>query len=115
MVRDFRHALHDMNAAICGIQAVTAGKTLQDYSSDWMLKHALQRAIEIISEASRSLPEDVRATRPEIPWARVKTIGNVIRHEYHGLSDTILWGVIIDEIPRLERAISALLEQYAAE
>ncbi|PYE36090.1 uncharacterized protein with HEPN domain [Rhizobium sp. PP-F2F-G38] len=112
MARDFRHALDDMNAAIIGIQAAVAGKTIQDYSSDWMLRHALQRAIEIISEASRSLPEDVRATQPEIPWPRVRTIGNVIRHEYHGLSDTILWGVIIDEIPRLERAVSALMEQY---
>nr|WP_269456263.1 HepT-like ribonuclease domain-containing protein [Rhizobium quercicola] len=101
-----------MNAAIIGIQTAAAGKTIQDYSSDWMLRHALQRAIEIISEASRSLPDDVRATRPEIPWQRVKTIGNVIRHEYHGLSDPILWSVIIDEIPQLERAVSALMEQY---
>jgi uncharacterized protein with HEPN domain len=74
----------------------------------------LQRAIEIISEASRALPDDVQAQRPEIPWQRVRTIGNVIRHRYHDLSDTILWGIIIDEIPRLERAVSALLARYDA-
>ncbi|WP_426125318.1 HepT-like ribonuclease domain-containing protein [Pararhizobium sp. PWRC1-1] len=40
--------------AITGIERATAGKTFENYQGDWLLKHAVQRAIEIISEASRA-------------------------------------------------------------
>jgi uncharacterized protein with HEPN domain len=68
----------------------------------------VQRAIEIISEASRGIPKDLTATRPEIPWARVQGIGNVLRHEYSGLSDRIIWNVVVDELPRLKLAVAAI-------
>ena len=70
-MRDFQHALHDMLAAVQGIEIATERKSLSDYQSDWRLKHAVQRAIEIISEASRALPEDIKALRPEIPWPQI--------------------------------------------
>ena len=86
-----------------------------DYQNDWLLKHAVQRGIEIISEASRILPEDVKALRPEIPWPQVRTIGNILRHEYHGLSDKIIWGVVVDELPALRTAVEALSKRFAGE
>ncbi|WP_336622278.1 HepT-like ribonuclease domain-containing protein [Rhizobium sp. S152] len=101
MAREIRHLLDDIHAAINGIENAATGKLLHDYQTDWLLRHALQRAVEIISEASRALPDEIKDLRPEIPWPQVRAIGNVLRHEYHGLSDHILWGVIIDEIPRL--------------
>ncbi len=104
MVREFRHALDDMMIAIDGIIHAAEGKTLDDYKTDWLLKHAIQRGIEIISEASRAIPPDLLDQRPEIPWRQVRTIGNVLRHEYHGLSDTIIWNVVVDELPRLRRS-----------
>ena len=108
MAWEYRHALGDMRDAIDGIMTATAGKTLADYSGDWLLRHAVQRGIEIVSEASRALPDDVKALRPEIPWPRVRAIGNVLRHEYSGLSDQVIWGVVIDELPRLKEAVAAL-------
>jgi uncharacterized protein with HEPN domain len=115
MAREFRHALDDMLGAINGIQAAVAGKTLADYQGDWVLTHAIQRGIEIISEASRALPDDVKALRPEIPWPQVRTIGNVLRHEYHGLTDQIIWGVVVDELPALKTAIEALSARFSDE
>ncbi len=112
MAREFRHALDDMQGAIHGIQAAVSGKTLADYRSDWLLKHAVQRGIEIISEASRALPENVRALRPEVPWPQVRAIGNVLRHEYHGLSDAIVWRVVTDELPALNEAVAWLAEHF---
>lgn len=113
MAREFRHALGDMLDAITGIERAIAGKTFEDYQADWLLKHAVQRAIEIISEASRALPDDVKDIRREIPWPQVRTIGNVLRHEYHGLSDRIIWGVVIDELPALKAAIVALNKKFS--
>jgi uncharacterized protein with HEPN domain len=73
------------------------------------LRWIVQRAIEIISEASRAIPDELKQTRPEIPWPRVRGIGNILRHEYQGLSDPIIWRVATDELPRLKIAIEAMM------
>ena len=113
--REFRHAIEDMRAAILGIQKASAGKTLSDYAADWLLKHGIQRGIEIISEASRALPEEVEALHPTIPWRNIRGIGNVLRHDYFGLSDDIIWRVVQDELPRLIAALDALLNRFSLE
>ena len=109
--RDYRHALDDMLAALDGIARSTAGKSFEAFRDDWLLKHGVERGIEIISEASRAIPDAVKALRPEIPWHQVRAIGNVLRHEYHGLSDRIIWNVVADELPRLRAAVEALQAQ----
>ena len=114
MPREFRHAMDDMLEAIAGIQSAVVGKTLKDYRQEWILRHAVQRGIEIISEASRALPPEVQQMRPEVPWVSVRNIGNVLRHEYHGLSDPVIWGVIFDELPRLKEALEAIFEQVGS-
>lgn len=92
--REFRHALDDILAAIEGIQQATEAKNFADFDGDWLLRHGVQRGIEIISEASRAIPADVQALRPEVPWKKVRAIGNVLRHEYHSLSDRIVWAIV---------------------
>ncbi|KQT58652.1 hypothetical protein ASG52_21200 [Methylobacterium sp. Leaf456] len=108
MPRDYRHALDDMLAALDGIAQATAGKSFDEFRGDWLLKHGIERGIEIISEASRALPDPIRALQPDIPWHQVRAIGNVLRHEYHGLSDRIVWNVVVDALPRLHAVVGAL-------
>ena len=64
MARNIRPVLQDILMAIQGIEAAIAGKTFADFQSEWLLRHGVQRGIEIISEASR--PEALLASRPEI-------------------------------------------------
>jgi uncharacterized protein with HEPN domain len=108
MQRKVGHALHDMLEAIDRIEQILAGKSSDDFAASWQMQWLAQRAIEIISEASRAIPDDLTATRPEIPWARVRAIGNVMRHEYDGLSNQIVWNVLVDEFPRLKEALYAI-------
>jgi len=108
MPRKVGHALHDILEAIERVEEITRGETLSDFASNWQLRWLVQRAIEIISEASRAIPSDLTKLRPEIPWSSVRGIGNVLRHEYSGLSDRIIWNVVVDELPRLKVAIAAI-------
>jgi uncharacterized protein with HEPN domain len=110
MARRVDHVLHDILEAIERVQEITRGKTLRDFEASWQLRWIVQRAIEIISEASRAIPDELIATRPEIPWPSVRGIGNVMRHEYDGLSDPIIWRVVVDELPRLKLAIERIRE-----
>jgi uncharacterized protein with HEPN domain len=111
MPRKVRHVLHDILEAIHRVDEITRGKTLSDFEREWQLRWLVQRAIEIISEASRGIPEQLKATRPEIPWPKVRDIGNILRHQYEGVSDPILWRVVTDELPRLKTAIEAIAAQ----
>lgn len=73
-----------------------------------MLKHGIQRGIEIISEAARHLPNELIAAEPDIPWKQIRGIGNVLRHEYHKIADPIVWAVVTDNLPPLRQAIARL-------
>lgn len=75
------------------------------------MRWLVQRAIEIISEASRAIPDQLTKAHPYIPWRKVRGIGNVLRHDYEGLSDRIIWNVVLDELPRLKAAIQAISRQ----
>jgi len=108
MTRRLDHVFHDILETIARIEELTGGKSLEDFEASWQLQWMVQRAIEIISEASRSIPDAVADTRPEIPWKKVRGIGNVLRHEYESISHRILWNVVMDELPRLKSAIEAL-------
>jgi len=108
MARQVGHAIHDIIEAIDRIEEVTRGKSFAEFEASWQLRWLVQRAIEIISEASRAIPDDLVDTRPEIPWRKVRGIGNVLRHDYEGLSDRIIWNVVLDELPRLKAAVQAI-------
>lgn len=112
MAREFLHAIDDILDAIVGIEEATRGKSLADYQQQWLLRHAIQRAIEIISEASRAIPDEVKATQSNIPWPSVRAIGNVLRHEYQGLSDQIIWNVVVDELPKLKDAVTRIRNKF---
>jgi len=50
----------------------------------------------------------LQATQPQIPWAQIIGIGNVLRHEYHRISDTVVWNVVQDRLQPLQAAIEAM-------
>jgi len=107
MSRDATHAIGDILEAIARIEQVTAEKDLADFEANWQLQYIAQRGIEIISEARRAIPDELKRARPEIPWDSVRSIGNVLRHEYRAISNPLIWRVVTDELPRLRIAVEA--------
>jgi uncharacterized protein with HEPN domain len=105
MERDVLAVLEEIAGAVEAIREATAGKLFEDFREARIERLAVERAIEIISEAARRLPADLLARHPEIEWHKVKAIGNVLRHEYHRVSARVVWDVIQYELDALERAI----------
>ena len=68
-------------------------------------------AREIISEASRHIPLDVKARYPEVPWPDVAAIGNILRHVYDRVDLRVLWETAVDEIPALIASVPAMAER----
>ena len=108
MARKIGPVLDEMRATIDGIQTALRGKSFEEFRSDWLLRHGVQRGIEILSEASRHLPSNIKAQHKAVRWPALAGIGNVLRHDYHAISDKVIWEAVRDELPPLREAIEAI-------
>jgi len=73
------------------------------------MRWAVERGVEIISEASRHIPADLKAREAEIDWKSVAGIGNVLRHDYANVADDIIYKTATARLGDLEPAIRRLL------
>jgi uncharacterized protein with HEPN domain len=71
--------------------------TLDAFEADWRKRWLVERGVEIISEASRHLTDELKARHPEIPWPKVAGIGNVLRHDYESIAAPVMWKLVQDE------------------
>jgi uncharacterized protein with HEPN domain len=86
--------LTDIVEAIDLINEEMAGVGVGAFGPDKRKRWLVERGIEIISEASRHLGDDLKARHPEIPWHKVAAIGNVLRHDYQRVAHDVLWSVV---------------------
>ncbi|MDP3078317.1 DUF86 domain-containing protein [Bradyrhizobium sp.] len=94
----------DIIEAIERVNSVLVDVSLEAFESDWQRQWLVERGFEIISEASRHLPDDLKACHPEIPWQKVAGIGNILRHNYESIAAAILWKLAQADLPILEKA-----------
>ena len=78
--------------------------TFEAYVSDRKTVYAVTRALEIISEASRRLPDELKQRHPEIAWTGVAAAGNVYRHEYDNVDEALVWHTAQRELAPLRQA-----------
>jgi uncharacterized protein with HEPN domain len=112
MPRDVTIVLDEMLETITKLQTATDGKTIEYLAADWFFRMGVERAIEILSEASRHLPEELLAHEPQIPWKRVHSMGNVLRHEYHRIAEDVIWDVLTHDLPPLKLALLRLRSRF---
>jgi uncharacterized protein with HEPN domain len=113
MARKVAPVLSDILEAIEIVERATAGKTFEQFQDDRLLCFGVQRAIEIISEATRHIPDNTLALRPEIPWRKIRGTGSVLRHEYHRIADDVIWAVVVRDLAPLKTAVLAIRDQLS--
>jgi uncharacterized protein with HEPN domain len=79
------------------------------FAADLRTVYAVTRCLEIISEASRRLPEDMKVRHPTIAWRQMAAAGNVYRHNYEDVAAHIVWTTVQQALPPLKAAIEAEL------
>ena len=95
--------LTDILDAIGRIRSEMTGVSIEVFEADWRKRWLVERGVEIISEASRHLSDELKARHPEIPWSRVAGIGNVLRHEYEGVAPPVMWKLAQEDLNPLEQ------------
>jgi uncharacterized protein with HEPN domain len=76
-----------------------------------MHRRTVERAVQIVSEAARTLPPDFLAKYPNAPWTAIIGIGNILRHEYQRLDDMQLWEIATVHLPRLRPVVARMLAE----
>lgn len=104
--------LTDIIDAIERVSGVTADMPLEVFEADWQSQWLVERGVEIISEASRHLTDELKSRHPEIPWQKVAGIGNVLRHDYGSVAAPVMWTLVRESLPQL---VQVCREELAAE
>ena len=101
--------LWDMLDAASTVADFVSGVRVADYLGDRKLQLAVERAIEIIGEASRRVSDGFKSSHPEVPWQKLVAQRNVIAHEYGEIKQERIWLVATTHIPELVRLLKPLL------
>lgn len=111
MPRDYRLQIDDILAAVARIRAYTQGMTYDAFAADIRTQDAVVRNLEIIGEAARTLPEDVKQRTAAVEWRKIIGLRNMLIHEYFGISLPIIWDVIANKLGGLEAACSEIAKE----
>lgn len=109
--RDVRLFLQDMLDSIQKIQDWTGNLSLEQFKKDERTQDAVVRNLEILGEAARNIPEDLRKQHVEIPWSRVVGFRNIAIHDYFGVDLETVWKIITEGIPEIKPHIQRMLKK----
>jgi uncharacterized protein with HEPN domain len=93
---------------IRNIRKAVAGHTLASFRDDEFMVAAVERFLEKISEASRYIPEDMKATETAINWRRLADLGNWLRHAYHTTDAGLLWEMAKSDLEPLAKFVARI-------
>jgi uncharacterized protein with HEPN domain len=105
--------LRDILENIDAVAEMMAGVDFAAYRQDLKLRRAIERCVEIVSEASRRIPDELKAEYSEQPWPEIAAIGNLLRHSYERIDDLLMWKIATRSLPELRRVIVAMIEKSA--
>jgi len=108
MQRDYRAYLDDIIDAIANIEEYTANLEFEEFMENKMVRDATIRNLEIIGEAVKNLPDDIKEKHPEVEWREIAGLRDILAHKYFEINVKIIWDIIKNKIPELKDQISEI-------
>lgn len=111
MPRDSRVYLEDILEATRKITTYTGSLSKAAFLEDEKTIDAVVRNLEVIGEAVKKLPEDLRARHPALEWKKMAGLRDILIHEYFGLDAEIVWDIVQNKVPALDRVVRTMLNE----
>jgi uncharacterized protein with HEPN domain len=105
MPRDYKVYLEDILEAIEKITEYTAGLDRESFGRDGKTVDAVVRNLEIIGEATKGIPEELRLQNPGVDWRRVAGLRDLLIHQYFGVDLDIIWDIVQNKLPGLQTTV----------
>lgn len=106
-----RDLLHDILDFIDRIERWTPPHVKSSVGTDEKSLYAVLLALQYIGEAVSRLPREVIELAPQIPWAKIRSMRNVIAHDYAGIDATVVWETVTQRLPELRAAVESILKR----
>ena len=111
MSRDPLLFLDDIQSSCAKLLRFTEGRERDEVFADEMRFDALLYNLQVLGEAVKKLPPDLRERHPDIAWREIAGMRDVVAHAYFALDLDILWSAIRHDVPRLAERITEILAQ----
>lgn len=110
MKREIGDFIEDIIDAITKATKFVEGVSYEEFTKDDKTIFAVIRAIEIIGETAKNIPEDTKKGYPEIPWKRMAGMRDKVIHGYFGVDIKVVWNTIKEEIPEVKSLFEKMLK-----
>jgi len=107
--REFVDFLEDIRDAALKAQQFVAAMDYAAFAADEKTAYAVVRALEIIGEAAKRIPQGVRDQNPSIPWRAMAGIRDKLFHDYTSVNLQVVWQTVVEDLPSLGRQIDQLI------
>ena len=112
MSREYLDFVEDILDGMNKAEELLEGVSYSQFEADFRINFAVVRALEIIGEAAKRLPDDLRLRYPDIPWKGMAGMRDRIIHGYDNVDLQIVWDVVKRDIPELKPKIELILMDH---
>jgi len=113
MPKEYRVYLEDILGCIGNIEEYSKGISYAEFKKDQMRIDAVIRNLEIIGEAVKKLPDGFRKDYPDVEWAKIAGLRDILIHEYFGVNLEIIWDVVSNKIPDLKKSVKKMMQDIS--
>lgn len=99
-----------MLEALDRVRRYVGDQSFDDFAHNELRIDAVVRNLELLGEAAKHIPQDLRDRHPSIPWRKIAGLRDILVHQYFSLNLPIVWDIIQHELPPLPSAIKAIVE-----